>query len=209
MTSHGVTAIPPHAEGKLQAIDIAAYTVAVTLGGGTAFFSIKGMVTLFPDMVIAVTALAIAMEAGKVVTAGVLARHWHQAPWIWRLTLMTLIAGLALINAAGVASQLVAAHVGQRGNATAVAETQIAGLNAKIDQQVHVVVIVMDATALLCPSVSIELVRLNTALSAMLFWVHWRKRDRLPVCTIWFISRSIPLMNWRASLTVSCCVGPC
>src|SRR5467141_3342041 len=37
----------------------------------------------------------------------------------------------------------------------------------------------MDATALLCPSVSIELVRLNTALSAMLFWVHWRKRDRL------------------------------
>jgi hypothetical protein len=71
---------------NLQAFDIAAYAVAVTLSGATAFFSIKGMLTLFPDMVMAVTALSIAMEAGKVVTAGVLARHWRQAPWIWRLT---------------------------------------------------------------------------------------------------------------------------
>jgi MarR family len=120
-------------------LDVLAYTIAVGLAGATAYFSIRGMVILFPDMVTAVTALAIAMEAGKVVTAGVLARHWHRAPWIWRFTLMGLIAGLALINAAGVASQLVAAHVGERGRAESVLDVQEKSLDAKIAAQTHVV----------------------------------------------------------------------
>jgi hypothetical protein len=53
--------------------------------------------------------------------------------WIWRLVLVALVAGLAVINAAGVYAQLVAAHVEQLGNATAAVETQEATLDARID----------------------------------------------------------------------------
>jgi hypothetical protein len=44
-----------------------------------------------------------------------------------------LVAGLAVINAAGVYAQLVAAHVGQRGEATAAVEMPEATLAARID----------------------------------------------------------------------------
>jgi hypothetical protein len=50
------------------------------------------------------------MEAAKLVTAGCLARRWRATVWIWRGVLIALVAGLAVINAAGVYAQLVAAH---------------------------------------------------------------------------------------------------
>jgi hypothetical protein len=60
-------------------------------------------------------------------------------PWVARLTLVTLIAGLAVINATGVYAQLVAAHMGDRGGVTAAIETQDSALAAKIDVQAHTV----------------------------------------------------------------------
>ena len=41
--------------------------------------------------------------------------RWCGTAWVWRLVLAGLFAGLAVINAAGVYAQLVAAHVGERG----------------------------------------------------------------------------------------------
>ena len=58
---------------------------------------------------------------------------------IWRLTLVALVGGLAVINATGVYAQLVAAHVGDRGAATSAIETQDAVLAARIDVQAHTV----------------------------------------------------------------------
>jgi hypothetical protein len=49
------------------------------------------------------------------------------------------VAGLAVINAAGVYAQLVAAHVGSRGEAAAVLETQASSLDEKIIVQAHTV----------------------------------------------------------------------
>jgi hypothetical protein len=135
---HGVAAATSNV-GHLQVVDVAAYIVAVALAGATAYFSIHGMVTLFPDMAGAVTVLAIAMEAGKVVTAAVLGSRWHVTPWTWRIILMALIAGLALINAAGVASQLVAAHVGERGRVQSSLAGQKEALDARIAGQTHTV----------------------------------------------------------------------
>jgi hypothetical protein len=79
------------------------------------------------------------MESAKLVTAGWLARRWRVTSWIWRLVLVALVAGLAVINAAGVYAQLVAAHVGDRGAATSLVETQTATLAARIDVQAHTV----------------------------------------------------------------------
>ncbi len=77
------------------------------------------------------------MEASKLIAAGWLARCWRATAWVWRLTLVALVAGLALINATGVYAQLVAAHVGERGAATSAIETQTADLDAKISVQAH------------------------------------------------------------------------
>jgi hypothetical protein len=48
-------------------------------------------------------------------------------------------AGLAVINAAGVYAQLVAAHVGERGAAQSAIETQDAALAARIEVAAHTV----------------------------------------------------------------------
>lgn len=122
-----------------HAIDVTAYVVAVGLASVAALFSIRGMVTLFPGAPVLIIAMASMMEAGKLVTAGWLAKRWRATVWVWRGVLVVLVAGLALINAAGVYAQLVAAHVGDRGAATSAIETQDATLAARIDVQAHTV----------------------------------------------------------------------
>jgi hypothetical protein len=123
----------------VTAIDALAYGSAIALAGTAAWFSIRGMVVLFPGAPMSVVAMAIAMEGSKLVTAGWLASRWRVTSWVWRFVLMALIAGLALINAAGVASQLVAAHVGDRGSAKSAIESQDAALAARIEIQAHTV----------------------------------------------------------------------
>jgi len=81
--------------------------------------------------------MAIAMEGAKLVTAGWLARRWRGTAWVWRFVLAVLVAGLAIINAAGVYAQLVAAHVGERGAAQSAIETQDAALAARIEVAAH------------------------------------------------------------------------
>jgi uncharacterized coiled-coil protein SlyX len=120
-------------------IDVVAYMAAIGLASVAALFSVKGMVQLFPGAPLLIIAMASMMEACKLVTAGWLARRWHTTMWFWRYILVALIAGLALINAAGVYAQLVAAHVGDRGAATSRLEEQTADLEAKISVQAHTV----------------------------------------------------------------------
>jgi hypothetical protein len=139
VTSHAVTPSQQQFKTNQEAIDVAAYFSAVTLAGSAAWFSIKGMTMLFPGAPVAVVAMAIAMEAAKLVTAGWLARRWRTTAWITRLTLMAFVFGLAVINGVGVFSQLVAAHVGERGAAAAAIETQDAELAARIEVATHVV----------------------------------------------------------------------
>jgi hypothetical protein len=118
---------------------MAAYLAVVALAGAAAFFSIKGMVVLFPGAPAAVVGMALAMEGAKLVTTGWLARRWRDMAWVWRCVLVTLVVGLAVINGVGVFSQLVAAHVGERGTAAAGIEMQDAALAARIDVQAHMV----------------------------------------------------------------------
>jgi hypothetical protein len=52
---------------------------------------------------------------------------------VWRVVLVTMVVGIAVINAAGVYAQLLAAHVGDRGAAAASIESQDAALAARIE----------------------------------------------------------------------------
>jgi hypothetical protein len=124
---------PPGDERHRGAVDIAAYLAAITLASAAAYFSIRGMVVLFPSAPVAIVVMAIAMESAKLVTAAWLARRWGSTVVLWRAVLVCLVAGLALINAAGVYAQLVSAHVGERGAAQAGLEIQDADLGARIE----------------------------------------------------------------------------
>src|SRR5258708_4403662 len=69
VTRHGnVIAVADSAPNA--SIDVAAYVAAIVLAGAAAFFSIKGMVVLFPGASLAVVVMAFAMEGAKLVTAG-------------------------------------------------------------------------------------------------------------------------------------------
>jgi hypothetical protein len=121
------------------AVDVAAYGAAVALAGAAAFFSIKGVVVIFPGSPVPVIGMAVAMEGAKLITAGWLARRWRATALIWRLALIAFVLGLAVINAAGVYAQLVAAHVGERGAAQSDIEAKDIALAAKLESQIHIV----------------------------------------------------------------------
>src|SRR5258708_7560444 len=103
-----VEAVTPIARPPAQSprvTPVLPYTAAIALAGAAAWFSVHGMVTLFPGAPMAVVGMAVAMESAKLVTAGWLARRWRETAWVWRGVLVALVGGLALINATGVYAQ--------------------------------------------------------------------------------------------------------
>ena len=112
-----------------------ALVAAVGLAGVAAFFSITGMVEVFPGAPVAVMAFAGSMEAGKLIIAGWLAANWSVAGWKLRTILMALVTGLALINAAGVFGKLVEAHVTAAATARAGVSERMAVVDARLTSQ--------------------------------------------------------------------------
>src|SRR5258708_19143403 len=93
------------------------------------------MTEIFPGAPGAVIALAGTMEATKLVTAGWLARHWRSTGRTLRAVLITLVTGLAAINAAGVYGRLVEAHVGVTVAASSSINERLGALDARLDAQ--------------------------------------------------------------------------
>jgi hypothetical protein len=142
VTVHVAPPLVPNAhEGARHgaAVDVAAYGAAIALAGAAAWFSIRGMVVIFPGSPVPVVGMAVAMEGAKLITAGWLARRWRATAVAWRAALVAFVFGLALINAAGVYAQLVAAHVGERGAAQSDIEAKDAALAARLESQIHIV----------------------------------------------------------------------
>jgi hypothetical protein len=139
-----VVAVPAASAPALRArtttfVTVLAYVVAVALAGIAAYFSIRGMIVLFPGAPAAIVVMGVAMEAAKLVTVAFLAHQWRLLGHLSRGVLVTLVTGLAAINAAGVYSQLVAAHFGDRISATSAVETEASALAAKIEVQTQTV----------------------------------------------------------------------
>jgi MarR family len=120
-------------------IDVLAYTTAIGLAGVAAYFSIRGMTVLFPGAPTAIVVMGIAMEGGKLATVAWLARHWRASSWTVRNVLAILILTIAAINAAGVYSQLIAAHLGEHTAAVAAVDVQTSALDARVEMQAHAV----------------------------------------------------------------------
>ncbi|KRR27509.1 hypothetical protein CQ13_03685 [Bradyrhizobium retamae] len=116
-----------------------ALVAALALATVAAYFSVAGMAEIFPGDPVAVMVLAATMEAGKLVIAGWLAAHWRRTNWKMRSVMVALVAGLALINAAGVFGKLVEAHVSVAATARSGVTERIEALDARVSAQSSVV----------------------------------------------------------------------
>lgn len=125
-------AVPATRERTSRAFALVA---ALALATVAAYFSVTGMAEIFPGAPVAVMVLAATMEAGKLVIAGWLAAHWRRVGWKMRSVMVTLIAGLALINAAGVFGRLVEAHVNVAASASSSVAERIETLDARLAAQ--------------------------------------------------------------------------
>jgi hypothetical protein len=112
-----------------------ALVAALALATVAAYFSVAGMAEIFPGDPVAVMVLAATMEAGKLVIAGWLAAHWRRTNWKMRTVMMALVAGLALINAAGVFGKLVEAHVSVAASSRSGVTERIEALDARVRAQ--------------------------------------------------------------------------
>jgi hypothetical protein len=112
-----------------------ALVAALALATVAAYFSVAGMAEIFPGDPVAVMVLAATMEAGKLVIAGWLAAHWRRTNWKMRTVMVALVAGLALINAAGVFGKLVEAHVSVAASSRSGVTERIEALDARVRAQ--------------------------------------------------------------------------
>ncbi|WP_426534555.1 hypothetical protein [Bradyrhizobium sp. McL0615] len=126
-----VTAAPERARASRAFALVAALALATV----AAYFSVAGMAEIFPGDPLAVMVLAGTMEAGKLVIAGWLAAHWRRTNWKMRTVMMALVAGLALINAAGVFGKLVEAHVSVAATSRSGVTERIEALDARVRAQ--------------------------------------------------------------------------
>ena len=124
-----VPASPERASGAI------ALVAALALATVAAYFSVTGMAEIFPGAPVAVMVLAATMEAGKLVIAGWLAAHWRRVGWKMRSVMVALVAGLALINAAGVFGKLVEAHVSVAASARSSVAERTETLDARVTAQ--------------------------------------------------------------------------
>lgn len=126
-----VTAAPERARASRAFALVAALALATV----AAYFSVAGMAEIFPGDPVAVMVLAATMEAGKLVIAGWLAAHWRRTNWKMRTVMVALVAGLALINAAGVFGKLVEAHVSVATSSRSGVTERIEALDARVRAQ--------------------------------------------------------------------------
>jgi hypothetical protein len=129
-------AIPVTRERTSRAFAIVA---ALALATVAAYFSVTGMAEIFPGAPVAVMVFAATMEAGKLVIAGWLAAHWRRVGWSMRFVMVTLVAGLALINAVGVFGKLVEAHVSVAASSRSSVTERIEALDARVKAQSAVI----------------------------------------------------------------------
>jgi hypothetical protein len=129
-------AVIPERAGASRAFALVA---ALALAAVAAYFSVAGMAEIFPGAPVAVMVLAATMEAGKLVIAGWLAAHWRRTNWKMRLVMVGLVAGLALINAAGVFGKLVEAHVSVAATSHSGVTERMEALDARVTAQTALV----------------------------------------------------------------------
>jgi hypothetical protein len=121
----------PH--GRAQRV--AAYLAAISLASAAAYFSIGGLVELFPAQAIPVAVLGALLEVAKLVMCAWLTAHGGQASGLLRAVMIGLVVGLITINAGGTFARLIEAHYSLSDEASTAVGEKAGALDAKIAEQ--------------------------------------------------------------------------
>jgi hypothetical protein len=194
-------AIAPLSEAPSAFSNAVALVAAVGLAGVAAFFSVTGMVEVFPGAPIAVMAFAGSMEAAKLIIAGWLAAHWPVAGWKLRTVLVALVTGVALINAAGVFGKLVEAHVAVAATARASVSERLEVVNAHMASQSATIADLGHRISQIDAAVEEATRRGRTAVAMNLAEQQRRTRDAMVVSRQAATSALIGMQTQRAALT--------
>jgi hypothetical protein len=114
-------------------VTVAAYLTAFILAGIAGWFSVRGMVVLFPGDPTSALILGIGLETAKIATVAFVAAFWRRLAWVFRIVLVVLAFGCEILNASGVFGQLVIAHLHKGAVAEAKFERSDAEASGKID----------------------------------------------------------------------------
>jgi hypothetical protein len=114
-------------------LDWMARLVAIGMACITAYFSINGLLTLFPGEFIAVTVFGIGVECLKVVGVMYLSAHWLTISRLWRWLAVCAVIIAACLNSASVYAKFAALHSQSPAAAAATREASASEIDARIE----------------------------------------------------------------------------
>jgi hypothetical protein len=117
-----------------DALDWLTRLVAIGMAIVTAYFSIHGLLTLFPGDEIGVTVFGIGVECLKVAGVMYLSRHASSIWWLWRVLAIVAVIIAAGLNSASVYAKFASLHSQSPAAAAATREASAAELDARIEQ---------------------------------------------------------------------------
>jgi hypothetical protein len=108
---------------------------SIALATAAAYFSIGGLVELFPAQDIAVAVLGGILEIAKLVMVAWLTAHWRIVGWRLRVVMVLLVVGLVTVNAGGTFARLIESHFVINDAAASGVDERLAVLDARIAEQ--------------------------------------------------------------------------
>ena len=89
------------------------FLTAFALSAVAAYYSIIGLIAIFPTALIPIAVMGIVLEIGKLVSASWLYRNWHEAPKLLKYYFTVAVVILSFITSMGVFGFLSKAHLDQ------------------------------------------------------------------------------------------------
>ena len=115
-------------------LGISTLAIALLISAVSAYYSISGLVAIFPAAVIPIIIMGAALETGKVITAVWLHVNWYRCDWKFRVYLLPALISLMLLNSMGTFGFLSRAHLAQAAQ-TGDVQAQIDLIDAQIKTQ--------------------------------------------------------------------------
>lgn len=109
-------------------------SIGVLISGVAAWYSVVGLMAIFPAAAIPIAIMGGALEAGKILTASWLTQNWKRAPFFLKSYLTLAVVVLMLITSMGIFGFLSKANIDQSVVSTNV-EIQIELYDLKVEEQ--------------------------------------------------------------------------
>jgi len=110
--------------------------VAISIASVAAFYSIAGLITIFPSSVLAIILMGVVLEVGKLATTAWLHLNWKIAPKALKYYLTSAVIVLMFITSMGIFGYLSKAHIDQ-GVGFSTASVQISQIDSSVQRELR------------------------------------------------------------------------